>query len=147
MADCVVCSHVFYYIPRAAWDENAARLVSWLKPGGWLAICLQNPNTDCMKMVHHFIGDRLDLTTLMQVPDLQDRSRFNVAIDTVPASIKTTSLQSACEAAEFVLNVLPMSAPPRWSDLERYVSEKFQRSDDTFEFSCNQDFLHVTRLA
>ena len=146
-ADCVVCSHVFYYIPRPEWNENAARLVGWLRPGGFLAICIQNPNTDCMRMVDHFIGGRFDLSKLTHIPELSDRGRFHVAIDTVRASIRTQTLQSACQAAEFVLNVLPISSPPRWSDLEDYVSDKFQRAENEFEFSCDQDFLHVTRLA
>lgn len=29
-ADFVLCSHVFYYIPRAEWEENVERLISWL---------------------------------------------------------------------------------------------------------------------
>src|SRR5690348_5648098 len=36
VAEFVLCSHVFYYIPRSEWEGNIRQLISWLAPGGLL---------------------------------------------------------------------------------------------------------------
>ena len=68
-------------------------------------------------------------------------------LDTVPARIRADQLPIACDIAEFILNVLPMTDPPQWSDVEKYVATRFVRPDGGYEFSCDQDFLRVERLA
>jgi hypothetical protein len=142
----VLCSHVFYHIPEAEWEQNLRRLMDWLAPGGVLAIALQSPRTDCMRMVGHFIGGRFDLGRLCRVAEAVPGG-FEARLETVPAQVRTADLETACEIAEFVLNVLPMADPPSWRDLERYVREHFARADDGYRFSCDQDFLRVSRPA
>jgi trans-aconitate methyltransferase len=55
-ADFVLCSHVFYYIDGSLWLASLRSLASWLGPGGVLAVALQNPETDCNKMLRSFTG-------------------------------------------------------------------------------------------
>jgi trans-aconitate methyltransferase len=141
-ADFILCSHVFYYIPREEWEAHIRQLMSWLAPGGVLAIAIQNPNTDCMEMVHHFIGRRVDLREL--VPSIPKES-YDVRLDTVEAHIRTADLQTACEVAEFILNVLPIPDPPLWADLEKYVAGRFSRPGGGYRYSCHQDFLRIAR--
>jgi methyltransferase family protein len=143
-AQFVLCSHVFYYIPEAAWESNLRTLMGWLAPGGVMAIALQNPRTDCMEMVRHFIGGRFDLGELCRVAGSVPGG-YEARLETIPAYIETANLGIACEIAEFVLNVLPMPSPPRWTDLERYVQARFKRPGGGYRFSCDQDFLRIAR--
>jgi SAM-dependent methyltransferase len=144
-ADFVLCSHVFYYIPRAEWEANARKLIGWLDPGGVLAVALQNPDTECMRMVDHFVGGRFDLGDLATVAASAPGGPYDVRLDTVEAHVRTDDLRTACQIAEFVLNVLPMPSPPPWADLEEYVATKFSRRGGGYRFSCHQDFLRVAR--
>jgi SAM-dependent methyltransferase len=144
-ADFVLCSHVFYYIPDDAWAAHLHRLMDWLAPGGVLAIALQNPGTDCMRMLEHFVGRRVDSQQLRQVAEVTAGGAFEVRLDTVPAHITTDDLETACVIAEFMLNLLPMPSPPPWPELERYVRDHFQRPGQGYVLSCHQDFLWVAR--
>jgi SAM-dependent methyltransferase len=144
-ADFVLCSHVFYYIPRTEWEDNLRRLMSWLAPGGVLAISLQNPDSDCMKMVDHFIGGRLDLRELTAAAESTPDGPYEVRLDTVEAHIRTEDLRTACEVAEFILNVVRMPDPPLWADLESYVARRFSRPGGEYQYSCHQDFLRIAR--
>jgi hypothetical protein len=146
LADFVLCSHVFYHIPKALWDSSIRVLMGWLGPGGVLAIALQNPRTDCMRMVHHFIGGQFDLGTLQRAAESVPGD-FSVQRETIPAHIETTDLSTACEIAEFVLNVLPMPSPPLWSALERFVDDHFKQASGKYRYSCDQDFLKITRIS
>jgi hypothetical protein len=47
----------------------------------------------------------------------------------------TADLDTACEIAEFGLNVLPMQSLPSWIDLERLVEEHFKVADEGSRFS------------
>jgi hypothetical protein len=144
-ADFVLCSHVFYYIPQDTWMPSLETMAGWLAVGGVLEIALQNPDTDCMKMLSNFLGQRFDLALL--ATDFSNRlnRQFKVSKTTVPASIRTVSVEEACSVAEFMLNLLPMPEPPLMKDLESYVQSHFLHSG-SFEFSCDQDFLRVERL-
>jgi SAM-dependent methyltransferase len=144
-ADFVLCSHVFYYIPRPEWEENVRRLISWLAPGGVLAIAIQNRDTDCMRMVDHFFGERLDLRRLAEAVESSYGSAFDVRLDTVEAHVRTADLETACNVAEFALNVMPLRDPPGWDALEQYVATHFARTGGGFEYSCHQDFLRIAR--
>jgi trans-aconitate methyltransferase len=144
-ADFVLCSHVFYYIPRSEWEANVERIISWLAPGGVLAIALQNPETDCMHMLKHFTGERFDLGELCRLAQSRSRDQFAVRIETVPAYIQTDDLATACTIAEFMLNLLPLPNPPTWDVLERYVIENYRQTEGGYRFSCHQDFLRVER--
>jgi SAM-dependent methyltransferase len=143
-ADFILCSHVFYYIPRADWEANVRQLIGWLAPGGVLAIAIQNPDTDCMQMVNHFIGRRVNLRELAAVVSVPG-GPYDVRLDTVEAHIRAADLQTACEIAEFILNVLPMPNPPLWTELEEYVARWFSRPGGGYQFSCHQDFLRIAR--
>lgn len=144
-ADFVLCSHVFYYFPRTDWEATFRQLLGWLAPGGILAVAIQNPDSDCMRMVDHFIGRPLDLRELAAVADSLPGGPYDVRLDTVEAHIRTDDLPTACEVAEFILNVLPMPNPPLWSDLEAYVASRFARQGEGYRYSCHQDFLRVAR--
>jgi SAM-dependent methyltransferase len=144
-ADFILCSHVFYYIPRTDWEANARRLIGWLSPGGVLAVAIQNPETDCMRMVNYFVGGRLDLKDLAGITESAPGGPYDVRLDTVEAYIQTDDLKTACEVAEFILNVVPMPNPPTWADLEGYVAGRFARPGGGYRYSCHQDFLRVAR--
>lgn len=146
-ANFILCSHVFYYIPRVEWEASLHRLITWLDVGGIRAVTIQNPRTDCMQMVRHFIGSPHDLSELCQtVGELKAGVDFDARVETVPAHIQTEDFQTACEVAEFVLNVLPpIPSPPAWQELERYVEEHFRQSDGRYRYSAHQDFLRIAR--
>ncbi len=146
-ADFVLCSHVFYYVPRTEWETTLRQLLSWLAPGGILAITIQNPNTDCMRMVDHFIGKPLDLRELATLAGSVPGGPYDVRLDTVEAHIQTEDLRTACQVAEFILNVLPIPNPPLWSELEAYVAGKFAKRGAGYRYSCHQDFLRIARPA
>lgn len=140
-ADFILCSHVFYYVPRDEWRQTLKTMKSWLAPGGVLAVALQNPGSDCMRMADHFIGGRFDLDELRRATAADGCESH---LETVPAHIQAPSLDVACRICEFVLNVFPMPWPPTWDDLARYVDEHFKQADGGYRWSCDQDFLKVT---
>jgi trans-aconitate methyltransferase len=143
-AEFVLCSHVFYYIDQGHWAENFHYLASWLRPRGVLAVALQNPETDCMRMLRHFTGDKFDLEALARAFARDEQGRFDVRTETVEAHILTDSFEAAYILAEFVLNALPLSHPPPRAELERYIRTHFH-SNGYYCFSCHQDFLRVHR--
>jgi SAM-dependent methyltransferase len=145
-ADFVLCSHVFYYLPGNAWLESLKKMANWLAVDGVLAVALQNPNTDCMRMLHHFLGQRFDLGKLASQFSASGNDHVSVSLATVPAKIKTASFENAYTIAEFMLNLLHMPDPPFSSALEQYVQGHFNNSGG-YEFSCHQDFLWIKRLA
>ncbi len=144
-ADFVLCSHVFYYLPSETWEANLLRLISWLAPGGTLAITIQNHQTDCMRMLDHFLGQRFHLGALAEAAQLAPGGPYHVRMDSVPAWIRTDDLPTACAIAEFMLNLLPIADPPEWSELEAYVAQHFLQPGGGYAFSCHQDFLRVER--
>lgn len=147
LADLVLCSHVFYYIPFEEWLDGLERMVSWLKPGGVVLIALQNPETDCMRMFQHFLGQRFDLWTLMEQFRNRHDKAYQVTVDTVPAHITTTDFRAAYTVAEFMLNLLPMTNPPTNKAVEAYISRFFVDAQEGYHFSCNQDFFQIQRKA
>lgn len=145
-ADFVLCSHVFYYLRRESWEMNLLRLMEWLAPGGVLAVAIQNPETDCMRMIGHFVpGGRFGLQELFATAESAPGGTWRVRLDTVPARILVGDLETACRIAEFVLNASPMINPPAWEEIEAYVAAHFARPDGSFEMSCDQDFLRIER--
>ena len=145
VADFILCSHVFYYIPRTEWEENIRQLISWLAPGGLLAIAIENPSSDCTRMKHHFIPGGSDLRELAAVAESALGGSYDVRLDTVEAHIRTNDLQTACAVAEFILHVQSMPNPPLRADLEEYVSSRFSRPSGDYQYSCHQDFLRIAR--
>ena len=143
--DLILCSHVFYYIDAAEWMATLDRLVSWLSSSGVLVLAVQNEGTDCMRMLDHFFGRRFLLALLARQFQEERGGSYRVLIETVPAQIETSEFASAYAIAEFMLNLLPMPDPPSRDALEDYVRAHFERSDGSFRFSCDQDFVQVSR--
>jgi precorrin-6B methylase 2 len=141
----VLCSHVFYYIDQAEWMPNLERLASFLAPGGLLAVILQNEATDCMGMLAQFHGRKFEHAFLAREFQAQHAAAFDVAVETVPCHITTSSFDVAYVIAEFMLNVLPLANPPLRADLEAYIRNHFQDPQYGYRFSCSQDFLQIRR--
>jgi trans-aconitate methyltransferase len=142
-ADLVLCSHVLYYIDRSEWGAHAARMASWLSPTGVLAVVLQNHETDCMKMLETFLGQRFDLSALAQKLKENHAHKYRVEREIVNAHVTTADLASAYAIAEFMLNLLPMPNPPARTAVEQYIKTHFAASDGAYRFSCHQDFLTI----
>ena len=143
--DLILCSHVFYYIDPSRWIPNLARLASWLAPGGVLVVVVQNHDTDCMQMLDHFLGRRFLVSSLARQFQEERRSSHDLRIDTSPAQIETPDFPSAYVIAEFMLNLLPIPHPPPQRALEDYVRAHFERSNGSFRFSCDQDFIQIRK--
>ena len=122
-ANLILCSHVFYYINQDAWMENLERLVSWLAPEGVVLVVLQNHQTDCMRMLQHFLGKRFDLSTLGKTFQAKKGQEYQIDIETVQAHISTSSFSSAYTVAEFMLNLLPIPNPPQRVAFEEYIRQ------------------------
>lgn len=142
--DLVLCSHVFYYIPRVDWMANLDRLVSWLSADGVLIAILQNRGSDCMGMLEHFFGRRFDLNELAQGLRDEKADEFEIRMETVPAEVNTSDAESAYTIAEFMLNLIPGADQVARGDLGEYVRRHFS-SKAGFSFSCEQDFLRIRR--
>lgn len=145
LADLVLCSHVFYYIPRERWLESLEKMVSWLGPGGVVLVALQNPATDCMHMLQHFLGQCFDVQSLVDHFQNGHGDTYRVTLDTVPAQVQTSDFLSAYVVAEFMLNLLPITTPPPQKALEEYVSRFFVGPEVGYRFSCHQDFFQIQR--
>jgi SAM-dependent methyltransferase len=146
-ADFILCSHVLYYIERSAWRATVARMASWLAPQGTMVIVLQNHETDCMRMLDAFLGQRFDLAALAQEFQTEHGDQYHVERQLVQAHVTTPDLASAYVIAEFMLNLIPMPRPPEKRALEEYIRTHFASPSGGFRFSCHQDFLLVrTRL-
>ena len=141
----MLCSHVLYYIDRNRWMEHLRRLAGWLRPGGVLAVALQNHQTDCMRMLRHFTTEQFDLAALAHAFAVEAGDHFAVRLDTVEAHVRTASFEPAYVVAEFMLNLLPLPSPPPRPELERYVEDHFRTSAGGYQMSCHQDFLRVGR--
>src|SRR5262245_31457781 len=145
MADFVLASHIFYYIPSGDWQANLERLVSFLSPGGTLVVILQNAGTDCMRLVNHFHGQRFDLASLACAFQSQHDGRYDCRVETVESHVTTRDAAAAYTVAEFMLNLLPIAKPPLRTSLEEYVRREFAAPSGGYRFSCSQDFLAIRR--
>ena len=144
-ADFILCSHVFYYIDRAEWCATLERLASWLRPGGVLAVAIQNHQTDCMRMLHHFTGEQFDLSPTAESFVRGHGADFDVRHDLVEAHIATADLATAYEITVFMLNLIPLRNPPLREAVQEYVAGRFAREDGGYRFSCHQEFLRIQR--
>ena len=145
--DFVLCSHVFYYIEPELWQRHLQHLTTFLAPGGLLLIVLQNRDTDCMRMVDHFHGQRFDLQALARGFEGERDAKFAVALETVACHVTAPDFESAYTIAEFMLNLLPLPNPPLRRDVEAYVRERFAApTGDGYRFTCSQDFLRIQIL-
>ncbi len=145
-ADLVLCSHVFYHINQDEWMANLKQLGSWLSSKGMLIMLLQNRETDCMRMLEHFLGSRFDLPGLVRSFQQEMRGNYRVEIETVPAYITTEDLEAAYTIAEFILNDQPMPLPPLRGAVEAYLQKNFRQPKGGYRFSCHQDFIQIRRM-
>lgn len=145
-ADFVLCSHVFYYLEDAEWVANLDRLASWLAPGGVLVLVMQNPRSDCMRMLRHFFTRRASLGDLLTQIEKRAISGFEAHLETVRCYVDTPDFQTAYTIAEFMVNTLPGEKALERTELESYVQQRFVRPGGNFRFSCTQDFLVIRRM-
>ncbi|QDU73116.1 Methyltransferase domain protein [Bremerella volcania] len=143
-ANFILCSHVLYYIEPDKRLANLQAMSDWLRPGGILLVILQQSTTDCMYMLDHFLDMHFDLPAIADRFASGHAEAFEVAFEKVDSHVTTSTFDVAYQIAEFMLNLLPMTYPPKRSDLEAYIREHFQ-TDDGYRFSCSQDFLIVRR--
>jgi SAM-dependent methyltransferase len=141
--DLVLCSHVLYYIDQSQWRAHAARMASWLAPGGALVIVLQNHETDCMRMLKTFLGHRFDLAALAAEFESEHGEQYRAERHLVGAHVTAPDLGTGYVIAEFMLNLLPMPEPPPRAALEEYLTKHFALPAGGIRFSCHQDFVVI----
>ncbi|MEV6841255.1 methyltransferase domain-containing protein [Streptomyces sp. NPDC051133] len=149
-ADLVLCSHVLYYLPRAEWVATVARMLEWVTDGGELVVMLQNPGSDCMRMLRHFTGVAFDLAALRRELVAAGACPTAAAsVEPVPAMVRTPDADTAVTIAEFMLNLVPLSqlsALPTRAELHEYVARYFAAEDGGFAFSSTQDCLRLRKV-
>ena len=141
--DLVLCSHILYYIPPEEWLAHLECLVSWMSPTGVTIVILQNRETGCMNMVHHFLNHRFELRHVADLFQQKYRDRYEVVTTLDPAHVDTPDFASAYTVAEFMLNLLPMRHPPRRQDVEAYINTHFAGVEGTYRMPVHQDFLQI----
>jgi hypothetical protein len=141
--DLVLCSHIFYYIDRSQWLAHLERLTSWMVPTGATLVVLQDRDTDCMGMMEHFLGWRYDLSEFTEVFQAKYGTRYRIALSRDEAFVETRDLEFAFVIAEFMLNLVPLKAPPRKADVVQYIEDHFSTQPNGYRFSCHQDFLQI----
>lgn len=145
MGDLVLCSHVFYYLDKNTWMDTIQKLSSWVSPDGMFVNILQNPQSDCMKMLRHFMKHSFDLPGTMEEFEKSHGDRYRVTIKTVPSIIETKSLADATGIAEFVLNLIPSHHLPAEAEVRAYVEKHFKHGENQYRYSCDQDFVIVRK--
>jgi ubiquinone/menaquinone biosynthesis C-methylase UbiE len=141
--DLVLCSHILYYIPFEEWLAHLECLASWMSPTGVTLVILQNRETGCMNMVHHFLNHRFELRQLADVFQQKYKDRYEIITTLDPAHVDTPDFASAYTVAEFMLNLLPMPHPPRRQDLETYIKTHFTGVNGSYRIPVHQDFLQI----
>ena len=141
--DLVLCSHILYYIPPEEWLAHLERLVSWMSPTGVTIVILQNRETGCMNMVHHFLNHRFELRHVADLFQQKYGDRYQVVTTLDPAHVDTPDLASAYTVAEFMLNLLSMRHPPGRQDVEAYIKTHFRSVGDCYRIPVHQDFLQI----
>ena len=141
--DLILCSHILYYIPPEEWLAHLECLVSWMSPTGVVVIILQNRETGCMNMVHHFLGHRFELRQVANKFQHKYRDQYEIITTLDPAHVETPDFSSAYAVAEFMLNLLPLRDPPRRHDVETYIRTHFAGVDGCYRIPVHQDFVQI----
>ncbi|RSN07435.1 hypothetical protein DMB42_22525 [Nonomuraea sp. WAC 01424] len=141
-ADLVLCAHVLYYLPQPSWLPQLQRLASWTAEGGFTVVVLQNPDSDCMRLLRRFTGHRYDLDALGRAFAATAGAEWDVGISTDPAFITMPDLDTALTIAQFMLNVTPLAHAPVMDEVAAYLDEHF-RTPEGYRLSCDQDFLEL----
>ena len=141
--DLVLCSHTFYYIPAEEWLAHIERLVSWMAPNGVTILVLQYRESGCMNMVHHFFGHRFELRQTVERFREKHGDRYEVTTTLDPAHVETPDLDKTYAVAEFMLNLLEITAPPTKRDVETYLKTHFAQPEGGFKIPVHQDFVEI----
>jgi Trans-aconitate methyltransferase len=141
--DLVLCSHILYYVPPEEWLAHLECLVSWMSPTGVTAVILQNRETGCMNMVHHFLNHRFELRHVAELFQQKHGDRYEVTTILDPAHVDMPDSASAYTVAEFMLNLLQMRHPPRRQEVETYIKTHFAAPDGSYRIPVHQDFLQI----
>ncbi|MFH8410918.1 class I SAM-dependent methyltransferase [Streptomyces sp. NPDC018019] len=146
-ADLALLSHVLYYIPRIQWAAMVARIMEWVAPEGVLLVVLQDPDSDCMRMVHHFTGRRFDVRELVgELAALPPGLIGRTELDVVPACYRGRDLEETVAVADFHLSI-PDAPPQPREAVEAYVRRHFGDGDGAYVFHHDQHVLRIGRPA
>jgi hypothetical protein len=144
--DLVLCSHTLYYIPADQWLMHLERLVSWMSPTGVTIVVLQNRESGCMNMLHHFFGHRFELRQVADMFRAKHGDRYDVVTTPDPAHVDTPDLPSAFAVAEFMLNLLTIQQAPTRQEVEAYIRAHFTTPDGRYRVPVHQDFLQIRNV-
>ena len=124
--DVGLISHVYYHVPDHEWAGHTLRCASQLSDGGVLFVLLKHPDTGCNRMIEAFGAPCFNLYSLLDA--FRRNPRYTLKFQTVPGTLRTTSLADTLSAARFVLSDRsPGSFPqlPSEQAFERYVRHHF----------------------
>lgn len=141
--DLVLSSHTFYYIPADEWLAHLERLVSWMSPTGVTIIVLQNRESGCMNMFHHFFSHRFELRRTVDQFRTKHGNQYEVMTTLDPAHVDTPDLSSTYAVAEFMLNLLSIEQAPTRKDVEAYIEAHFAIPSGGYRIPVHQDFLQI----
>ena len=141
--DFILCSHTFYYIPAEDWLGHLERLVSWMSPTGVIIVVLQQRESGCMNMVHHFFGHRFELRRTADLFRTKYGDRYEVVTTLDPAHVVTPDLDKTYAVAEFMLNLLEIKSAPTRDEVEDYVKANFAIPEGGYQIPVHQDFLQI----
>lgn len=145
--DLILCSHVLYYVPQAAWLPGVQRMTTWLAPQGTLLIILQSSECDCSRLLSHFQGRTVDLVPFAATVTAALPAGYQVKLERVSAEVLLPDLVAACTVAEFMLNLLPLRRPVAREQLTDYLQRQFALADGSFRLSVDQDCLLIRQGA
>ncbi|MFI7272926.1 methyltransferase domain-containing protein [Streptomyces sp. NPDC049879] len=150
-ADFALLSHVLYYVPPQEWRETVLRLLGWVRPGRELVVMLQDPDDDCMSMVRHFTGVRMDLAALAEELAASGEGIVgDLTRDKLPATYRAAKEETALAVAEFMLNVPQlalMEKRPDREELAEYVRSRHAQPGGGYAIGHSSDVLRVRRAA
>ncbi|WP_447962020.1 class I SAM-dependent methyltransferase [Nitrospira sp. Ecomares 2.1] len=141
--DLVLSSHTFYYIRADEWLAHLERLVSWMSPTGVTIIVLQNRESGCMNMFHHFFSHRFELRRTAEQFRANHGNQYEVMTTLDPAHVDTPDLSTTYAVAEFMLNLLEIEHAPSRKDVEAYIEAHFAIPGGGYRIPVHQDFLQI----
>lgn len=144
IADLILCAHVYFHIDRDRWMQNTDHMTQWLSSKGVLALMLQTPDSDAMRMLDHFNIKYPSLREFHEEYKHERKGQYVLDIETIPSMVRAPDIEIAYAIAEFMLNFAKDFKAPSKVDLEAYIKDNFQ-TDKGFEFSCDSDLLLIQR--
>jgi hypothetical protein len=114
-----------------------------MAPTGVTVLVLQHRESGCMNMVNHFFGHRFELRQTVEGFRAKHGDRYRVTITLDPAHVETTNLAETYAVAEFMLNLLEVTKPPKRCDVEDYLQQHFATPTGGFKIPVHQDFVEI----